>query len=66
MAQVEEPLRLQAFMNARSAYSEDFKALVLKLIQQGQAIAEIASLTGVSSPTLYEWLENWNKKKKLD
>lgn len=59
MAQVDKPLRLQAFINARTAYSDDFKALVLKLIQQGQSIPDIASLTGVSSPTLYEWIENW-------
>ena len=66
MPQVDEPARLQTFMNNRSQYSDDFKALVLKLIHQGQSVEETAQLTGVSQPTLYEWLANWNKKKKLD
>jgi len=65
MAQVDEPTRLQAFINNRPAYSEDFKALSLKLIQQGQSVEEVATLTGVSQPTLYQWLTNWNKKKSL-
>lgn len=65
MAQVDEPSRLQAFINDRPTYSDDFKALSLKLIQQGQPVEEVASLTGVSQPTLYEWLSNWNKKKSL-
>lgn len=65
MAQVDEPARLQIFINNRSHYSDDFKALTLKLIHQGQSLEQIAQLTGVSQPTLYEWLANWNKKKKL-
>ena len=65
MAQVDEPARLQAFINNRPAYSDDFKALSLKLIQQGHSLEEVATLTGVSQPTLYEWLANWNKKKRL-
>ncbi|WP_394342028.1 helix-turn-helix domain-containing protein [Spirosoma pollinicola] len=52
-------------MNNRLVYSDDFKALSLKLIQQGHSVKEVATLTGVSQPTLYEWLANWNKKKRL-
>lgn len=65
MAQVDEPNRLQAFINNRPAYSDDFKALALKLIQQGQSVEQAATFTGVSQPTLYEWIANWNKKKRL-
>ena len=65
MAQVDEPTRLQAFINNRPHYGEDFKALTLKMIQQGQSVEQVATFTGVSQPTLYEWLANWNKKKKL-
>lgn len=65
MVQIDEPSRLQAFINNRPAYSEDFKALSFRLIHQGQSIEQVATLTGVSQPTLYEWLANWNKKKSL-
>jgi len=65
MVQVDEPTRLQAFINNRPTYSDDFKALSLKLIQQGQSVEQVATLIGVSQPTLYEWLTNWNKKKRL-
>ena len=40
MAQVDEPARLQAFINNRPHYGEDFKALVLKMIQQGQSVGQ--------------------------
>lgn len=63
MVQVDEPTRLQAFINNRPTYSDDFKALSLKLIQQGQSVEQVATLTGISQPTLYEWLTNWNKKR---
>lgn len=65
MAQIDEPCRLQAFINNRPAYSEDFKALSLRLIEQGQSVEQVATLTGVSQPTLYGWLASWNKKKSL-
>lgn len=65
MAQIDDPSRLQAFMNNRACYSEEFKALALRLIQQGQSVQQVATLTGVSQTTLYEWLSNWNKKKNL-
>ena len=65
MAQVDEPTRLQAFISNRPHYGEDFKALALKMIQQGQSVEQVATFTGVSQPTLYEWLVNWNKKKRL-
>lgn len=59
MAQIDEPSRLQAFINNRPAYSEDFKGLSLRLIEQGQSVEQVAALTGVSQPTLYEWLAKW-------
>ena len=61
--QIEEPERLQQFMNSFSQHSEDFKALVLKLIQSGKSVEEVATFTGVPATTLYQWVQQWNKKK---
>lgn len=61
---VDEPDRLQRFMNNRNSYSEDFKCLTLKLIDSGKSLQEVSTFTGISLPTLYEWIEDWNKKKR--
>lgn len=62
---VDEPDRLERFMNNRNSYSEDFKCLTLKLINSGKSLEEVSVFTGISLPTLYEWIEDWNKKKKM-
>ncbi len=61
---VDEPDRLERFMNNRNSYSDDFKCLTLKLIHSGQSLEEVSIFTGISLPTLYEWIEDWNKKKR--
>lgn len=61
---VDEPDRLERFMNNRNSYSDDFKCLTLKLIHSGQSLEEVSIVTGISLPTLYEWIEDWNKKKR--
>lgn len=61
---VDEPDRLERFMNNRNSYSDDFKCLTLKLIHSGQSLEEVSIFTGISLPTLYEWIEVWNKKKR--
>lgn len=63
---VDEPDRLERFMNNRNSYSDDFKCLTLKLIHSGQSLEEVSIFTGISLPTLYEWIEDWNKKKRGD
>ena len=60
---VEEPERLSRFMNNRSSYSEDFKALVIKLAHES-SVKEAAVQAGVSEQAIYAWLEAWNTKKK--
>lgn len=61
--QVDEPERLQRFMNNRTSYSEDFKCLTLNLLHSGKSQDEVIELTGISHPTLTKWLAQWNKKK---
>ena len=52
-------------MNNRNSYSEDFKCLTLKLLDSGKSPEEVSIFTGISLPTLYEWIEEWNKKKSM-
>ena len=61
---IEEPERLQRFMNNRSSYSEDFKCLTLKLLDSGKSPEDVSVFTGVSLTTLYDWIDDWNKKKR--
>lgn len=61
---IEEPERLQRFMNNRNSYSEDFKCLTLKLLDSGKSPEDVSIFTGVSLTTLYDWIDDWNKKKR--
>lgn len=61
---IEEPERLQRFMNNRNSYSEDFKCLTLKLLDSGKSPEDVSVFTGVSLTTLYDWIDDWNKKKR--
>ena len=64
--QIEEPDRVDRFMKSfSSAHSEDFKAAALKLLAANRSVEEVSDLLGVAASTLYHWVEEWNKKKKL-
>ncbi len=63
---IDEPARLDRFVKSFGAgHSEDFKALVLKLVESGQSLESVSALIGVSLSTLYEWVKDWNEKKRL-
>ena len=65
MVKIDEPNLLDEFLSEQSHYSEDFKALVLRLLHQsGGHIAQVSESTGVPSRTLYAWVEEWNQAKK--
>ena len=61
---VEAPHLLAEFIQEQPAYSPDFKALVLRLLDEQQDIARVSALTLVPQRTLYAWLEQWNQTKK--
>lgn len=63
--EINEPERLSRFVQSFDSHSQDFKGLCLKLIESGQSIAQVSTLTAVSPSTLYEWMKEWNEKKKL-
>lgn len=63
---ISEPARLERFMNSfQENHSEDFKALALHLIATSD-IQTVAVQTGLPISTLYDWQDNWNKKKNPD
>lgn len=63
---IDEPARLDRFVKSfGSVHSEDFKGLVLKLVESGESLENVSALSGVSLSTLYDWIKDWNEKKRL-
>ena len=63
---IDEPARLDRFVKSFGAgHSEDFRGLVLKMVESGQSLESVSALSGVSLSTLYEWVKDWNEKKRL-
>jgi transposase-like protein len=63
---IDEPARLDRFVKSfGSSHSEDFKGLVLKMVESGQSLESVSQLSGVSLSTLYDWVKDWNEKKRL-
>ncbi len=61
---VEDAHLLDEFIQEQPTYSSDFKALVIKLLDQQQNVEQVATLTNVPIRTLYQWLSDWNQFKK--
>jgi hypothetical protein len=61
---VQESHLLDEFIQEQPTYSADFKALVLRLLDQEQDIERVAQQTLVPTRTIYNWLEAWNQAKK--
>ena len=62
---VTEPERLDKYLVNYGDNNDDFKALVLKLLSELQDIEKVHQLTNVPVSTIYLWLAEWNKKKKV-
>jgi len=61
---IDEPARLDRFVKSFGAsHSEDFKGLVLRLVESGQSLESVSALSGVSLSTLYDWVKDWNEKR---
>ena len=59
---IDAPERVDQFMRSfSSGHSEDFKAAALKLLATNHSVDQVAM--GVGRTTLYEWIEQWNKKR---
>ena len=63
---VEDPHLLDEFIQEQTSYSLDFKALVLKLLDQQHNVEQLAQQTAVPIRTLYKWLHEWNKSNNKD
>lgn len=61
---VEDSHLLAEFIQEQPSYSPDFKALVLRLLDQQNDIEQVSQQTLVPTRTLYTWLEQWNQQKK--
>jgi len=63
---IDEPERLKRFIENKRIKSEDFKALVLLLVEKYKDIGEVSKITNIPSNTIYTWINEWNEKKKMD
>ncbi len=63
---IDEPERLRRFIENKRIKSEDFKALVLLLVEKYKDIGEVSKITNIPSNTIYTWINEWNEKKKMD
>lgn len=43
--------------------SRDFKALVVKLVEELGSVSKMSDLTDVPKRNIHDWLEDWNKKE---
>lgn len=59
-----EKERLDRFLDKKKDKGEDFKVLVLKLIDEMRDIKEVSRVARVPESTIYGWIEEWNKKKR--
>ena len=60
---VEEPERLDRFIQSFRSYHQDTKGVILRLVDQLGDVSEVSKLTGIAERTIYTWLKAWNKKK---
>ena len=54
--ELEEKERLDRFLENKKDKSEDFKVLVLKLVDNTRDIKEVSKITRVPETTIYEWI----------
>lgn len=61
--QVEEGEKLAKYLGEREKQPE-FKALILRMVIELENIEQVAKISGISEQTIYEWIAEWNKKKR--
>ncbi|MDQ3289787.1 MAG: helix-turn-helix domain-containing protein [Bacteroidota bacterium] len=61
---IDEPEKLDEFLQEVVSYSADFRAMVLKLVESGQTVEQVAGFASISEAVVYEWIKAWNAKKK--
>ncbi len=56
---------LDEVLTETTDYSSDLKAVVLRMIQQQAGNVEaVATQTGLSLSTIYQWLSRWNQQQQ--
>ncbi len=61
---IDEPEKLDEYLQEVVGYSADFRAMVLKLVESGQTVEQVAGFASISQAVVYEWIKEWNAKKK--
>lgn len=61
---VDEINRIDKMIEDRNSRSADVKLLSLKLISELDDIERVSEIVKIPESTLYEWLREWNEKKR--
>jgi len=60
---VDEPELLKDYLETHRSNSDEFRALVIRLVSELEDVAVVSRITTVPVATIYQWLDSWNKKK---
>lgn len=61
---VDEISRIDKMIEDRGSRSSDVKLLSLKLLSELDDIERVSKIVKIPESTLYEWLREWNEKKR--
>ena len=61
---VDEISLIDKMIEERSSRSDDVKLLSLKLLDELNDIERVSKISKIPESTIYEWLREWNGKKK--
>lgn len=61
---VDEISRIDKMITERNSRSCDIKLLSLKLLDELNDIERVSKICKIPESTLYEWLREWNEKKR--
>jgi transposase len=59
-----EPEKIDEFLRKERDKSNDFKLLLLRLVNRIGNVKEVSDITGVPEATIYEWIREWNNEKE--
>lgn len=61
---VDEINRIDKMIEEMGSRSDDVKLLSLKLLDELDDIERVSKISKIPESTLYEWLREWNEKKR--
>jgi len=61
-ARVDEPELLKDYLETHRSNSDEFRALVIRLVSELGDVSVVSRITTVPMAIMYQWFDSWNKK----